>query len=86
MFVKLNKSLEADNELLGKNLCPLCGLRDCYKKFKTVKDGYTVQGKNGNYRFIFKGNKIVKIEWWTCKPCSKMPTKKYLNHLINYYK
>ena len=72
---------------MKEKLCPICKKNNIYKKEKKVKDGYTVPNGNGGYRFIQKGWRIKKEEWWSCKICTKiLSAEEYTNKMIEIFK
>ena len=61
-------------------LCPICKQRETYKKTRTVKVGEW----NGTY-FKVTGEEERTDEWWTCKLCTKIPTKDYIEYMIKVF-
>ena len=66
-------------------LCPICNKRECHKKIKKVKDGYSK--KRGKiYLFVQTGWRTVVEEYWTCKKCTKLlSAERYNMKLVEVY-
>lgn len=66
-------------------LCPICKIRECYKKRSMIKVGVAKQNAKGNYYFKKTGSREKVDEWWTCKKCTEMPTKEYIAFMIEHF-